>query len=342
MAPKTNLKLASFDGGDIRGLSQLEIMDGIMHRLTWDNESDVFNGSGLPCDRFDLIGGSGTGGLIAILLAKLRMSVEEASEEFEDIIKHVFNPKKISSLQRTEALKKCTEDILRKKGLPVNLPLIEDKQAGCASFVVASLRNNAKNTVCLRTYPVRNQRPSTLTVVEAVLATCATQPEFAPVFSGSGRKAREYIAASGAVNPIHEVITEAHLLFGGDVTVSSLLSVGVGHPGILSFPEDGGEAAIHRIMRDMMQDCEQRAQEIEERIGRVGIYSRLSVNQGMQNNHAGQFDDPGWITAQTEDYLGRHETGEKLDVLAQNFGAENGPITLDQLSAFYSRVHFVT
>ncbi|KIM24749.1 hypothetical protein M408DRAFT_331585 [Serendipita vermifera MAFF 305830] len=203
MAPKNNLKLASFDGGGIRGMSQLEIMDGIMHRLTWDNES---NGNGLPCDHFDLIGGSGTGGLIAILLTKLRMSVEEAAEEFEDIIEHVFNPKDISASERIEALRKCMENILKKRGLPVDLHLTEDKQEGCASFVVASLRTNAKSAACLRTYPVRNQRPSTITVVEAVLATCATQPEFAPVSAGSGRKAREYIAASGAVNPIHEVM----------------------------------------------------------------------------------------------------------------------------------------
>ncbi|KIM24801.1 hypothetical protein M408DRAFT_229318 [Serendipita vermifera MAFF 305830] len=246
MAPKTNLKLASFDGGDIRGLSQLEIMDAIMHRLTWDIESNGLNASDLPCDHFDLMGGSGTGGLIAILLAKLRMSVEEASDEFEDIIKQVFNPKDTSGPQRTEALRKCMEDILKKKGLPVDLRLTEDKQEGCSSFVVASLRTNTKSTVCLRTYPVRNQRPSTITVIEAVLATCVTQPEFAPVSSGSGRKAREYIAASGALNPIHEVISEAHLLFGEDATVVSLLSIGAGYPGIISLPQGGSEAAIDK------------------------------------------------------------------------------------------------
>jgi hypothetical protein len=50
------------DGGGIRGLSQLEIMRNIIHQLNWDNESDESAEGMLPCERFDLMGGSGTGG----------------------------------------------------------------------------------------------------------------------------------------------------------------------------------------------------------------------------------------------------------------------------------------
>ena len=79
MPPKANLKIVSFgmntssgryelltlrtiDGGGVRGFSQLEIMRNIMHRLNWDNESEESNGGILPCQYFDLMGGSGTGG----------------------------------------------------------------------------------------------------------------------------------------------------------------------------------------------------------------------------------------------------------------------------------------
>jgi hypothetical protein len=198
---------------------------------------------------------------------------------------------------------------------------------------VASLRTNAKSTLCLRTYPVRSQPSSPITVVEAVLATCATQPEFVPITSGSRFKLREYIAASGAANPIYEMITEAHLLFGGDSSVASLLSLGIGDPGIITLPSAGEEATLERIMRDMMDDCEQRAQEIEQRIGRVGIYSRFSVEQGMQNDHPGGSVDAAWIVTQTEDYLTQHGTSEKLDKFLKAFGAQTGLITLDQLSS---------
>jgi patatin-like phospholipase/acyl hydrolase len=52
----------TIDGGGVRGLSQVEIMKSIMYRLNWDSESDVSGEGILPCERFDLMGGSGTGG----------------------------------------------------------------------------------------------------------------------------------------------------------------------------------------------------------------------------------------------------------------------------------------
>ncbi|KIM27725.1 hypothetical protein M408DRAFT_54621, partial [Serendipita vermifera MAFF 305830] len=77
------------DGGGGRGLSQLEIMCNIMHRLNRGKDQNDSRAI-LPCQHFDLIGGSGTGGLIAIMLAKLRMSSNEAVKAFCMIIKNVF------------------------------------------------------------------------------------------------------------------------------------------------------------------------------------------------------------------------------------------------------------
>jgi patatin-like phospholipase/acyl hydrolase len=79
MPPNPNLRIVSFgtnspagrcellnigttDGGGVRGLSQLEVMRNVMHRLNWDNEAEVSAEGILPCSRFDLMGGSGTGG----------------------------------------------------------------------------------------------------------------------------------------------------------------------------------------------------------------------------------------------------------------------------------------
>jgi patatin-like phospholipase/acyl hydrolase len=50
------------DGGGARGLSQLEIMGHIMHRLQCDRYPDDPDKIILPCEHFDLIGGTGTGG----------------------------------------------------------------------------------------------------------------------------------------------------------------------------------------------------------------------------------------------------------------------------------------
>jgi hypothetical protein len=141
----------------------------------------------------------------------------------------------------------------------------------------------------------------------------------------------EYIGASlGATNPIRQVITEAHSLFGGDSGVASLLSLGTGHPGVISFPSGDG-VDLSKVMRDMMNDCEQRAQETERQIGRVGIYFRFSVEQGMQSNLLGPVADPNQVVAQTKNYLAEQRIREMIGDFICNFDTATRLITLDQL-----------
>ncbi|KIM21761.1 hypothetical protein M408DRAFT_300959 [Serendipita vermifera MAFF 305830] len=337
MASKSNLKLASFDGGGVRGLSQLEIMNNIMHRLNWDRQ---LNGDEplLPCEHFDLIGGSGTGGLIAIMLAKLRMTVEETSEEFCMLI-DVFKKLDATPQEMTQLLKESMEDIMKRRGLLINTKLLDVAQTqGCQCFVVASLRANTGTRICLRSYPVPTHPASNVTIIEAILATCAMQPTFAPVKLGPRYREKEYIGPSlGANNPIHDVISEAHSLFGKEATVASILSVGSGHPGIITIPSDDGGDDMYKIMREIMNDCMEKAREVKQKFGRVGIYFRFSVEQGMQNDHSSQVMDPGWIAAQTESYL--EEQVDQLDAFTKGFKDAIYAVTLDHLSTLYSRDH---
>jgi len=146
----------------------------------------------------------------------------------------------------------------------------------------------------------------------------------------------EYIGPSfGGSNPIREVITEAHTLFGGDSGVASLLSLGTGHPGVISFPSDDG-VDLNKVMRDMMNDAEQREQELERQVGRVGIYFRFSVEQGMQSDLLGPVADPSQVVAQTKNYLAEQRIGEKIGDYIRNFDTAARLITLDQLGMFQS------
>ncbi|KIM20971.1 hypothetical protein M408DRAFT_305789 [Serendipita vermifera MAFF 305830] len=336
MTSRSNLKLASFDGGGIRGLSQLEIMSNIMHRLNWDrhlNDSQPL----LPYEHFDLIGGSGTGGLIAIMFAKLRMTVEEASEEFCTLIQ-IFEQSDITPQERTRLLKRSMEDIMKRRGVPADTRLMDPaRPEGCACFVITRLRANAGIKICLRSYPTQSHPASTITLVEAVLATCAIPPLFAPIKTGPKYREKEYIGAGlGANNPIQEVIAESYSLFGQKSTVGSLLSVGGGHPGVITLPSDGDADDLYKTMRDMMNDCAEKAREIKQNIGHTGIYFRFSVEQGMQNDHASQAIDPGWIVAQTEGYL--EDNVDQLDAFVKNSKQPVNPVTLDHLKSGNFRV----
>ncbi|KIJ39376.1 hypothetical protein M422DRAFT_143842, partial [Sphaerobolus stellatus SS14] len=75
------------DGGGIRGVSQLIILDEIMKRLKQRENLDEMP---KPCDYFHLIGGSGTGGIIALLLGRLKLTAEDALKEYIVLLEQIF------------------------------------------------------------------------------------------------------------------------------------------------------------------------------------------------------------------------------------------------------------
>ncbi|KAF2122505.1 acyl transferase/acyl hydrolase/lysophospholipase [Lophiotrema nucula] len=103
----------SLDGGGIRGLSSLYILRDIMvkiqaeetrvesHKLRpvltgngWESTTTVSQRQGdtlpLPCDYFDFIIGTSTGGLIAVMLGRLRMDVDECIKAYKTLGLHIF------------------------------------------------------------------------------------------------------------------------------------------------------------------------------------------------------------------------------------------------------------
>lgn len=63
-------RILSLDGGGVRGLSSLLVLRQIMEEIQRQTDAQE---TPRPCDYFDLIGGTSTGGLIAIMLGRLRM-----------------------------------------------------------------------------------------------------------------------------------------------------------------------------------------------------------------------------------------------------------------------------
>jgi patatin-like phospholipase/acyl hydrolase len=70
-------RILALDGGGVRGLSSLLVIQKLMHEvqriMIGTGQGTANRAAPLPCEFFDLICGTSTGGLIAIMLGRLRM-----------------------------------------------------------------------------------------------------------------------------------------------------------------------------------------------------------------------------------------------------------------------------
>jgi patatin-like phospholipase/acyl hydrolase len=129
--PGDHIRLLSLDGGGVRGLSELMILHRLMAAVDPDSPPK-------PCDYFDLIGGTSTGGLIAIMLGRLRMTVDECIAAYTSLSDRVFEKKshrfnfegKLQGRFDAAELERSIKQILRDRGLGEDT-LLKDVEAPC-------------------------------------------------------------------------------------------------------------------------------------------------------------------------------------------------------------------
>jgi predicted acylesterase/phospholipase RssA len=93
--PHAPLRLLSLDGGGVRGLSSLMVLDDLMESIAQEekrlgrrpkNDTTALR----PCDYFDLIGGTSTGGIIAILLSRLQLDCKQCISIYTKLAEQIF------------------------------------------------------------------------------------------------------------------------------------------------------------------------------------------------------------------------------------------------------------
>lgn len=115
----------------MRGYSMLIIIQELMHRTFVETEGRAPRRHEIPkpCDHFDLIFGTGTGGLIAIMLGRLRLDLETCKEVYVRMTRKVFETDKtiagipyrstlFKASKLEEAIKECVREhtIFEKEG----------------------------------------------------------------------------------------------------------------------------------------------------------------------------------------------------------------------------------
>lgn len=212
LAPDTTqpLRILCLDGGGVRGISSLCILKELMLEVAREKNrklgknSAMANGDGSqdtgnipenqdselecvkPCDYFDLICGTSTGGLIALMLGRMKYTVDDAIKKYASLAEEVFTSKSKDPRAKYnhEVLEKCIQNVI--EGSPIGLErdaLMEDLD-GCKTFVVAtSLLGDAVTPYLMRTYKSTAEPPGPFPghIWECARATSAAPTFFLPI-----------------------------------------------------------------------------------------------------------------------------------------------------------------
>ena len=92
LAPPGAKRLLCLDGGGVKGISSLMILDAIMKEVAKIEGQPKDRPTPLPHEYFDLAGGTSTGGLAALMMFRLKLSTATTMGHYDDMSKRIFSP----------------------------------------------------------------------------------------------------------------------------------------------------------------------------------------------------------------------------------------------------------
>ncbi|KAK0489859.1 acyl transferase/acyl hydrolase/lysophospholipase [Armillaria luteobubalina] len=228
------------DGSGIHGVSKLFILNKIMKHIQLHKK---LPNTLKPRKYFDLLSSTSIGGLITIMLGRLKMSTEEALQSYNKISSMVFSSENRKTFYRDGKFKatmlvKEIQNIICQAGHSNDQKLL-DPDAGPNSkgnvFICSMTGINLRLGAAFLTYQgLPNQGPDCKTW-EAACATTAVLIFFKAIKITS-RFGPDYVDAGlGFNNPTKEVRDKAKELFRPNWHIGMLISIGTGHPGPSGF-----------------------------------------------------------------------------------------------------------
>ncbi|KAE9966186.1 hypothetical protein EG328_009102 [Venturia inaequalis] len=323
MAPK-ELRLLALDGGGVRGLSSLMILERLIETINPDSPPK-------PCDYFDMIGGTSTGGLIAIMLGRLKMSIDEAIDAYLSLSDRVFEKKahrvtikgKIQGRFDSKELEQAVKETVAKRGLHVDALLKDAPDDTCKVFVCATSQETGE-TVCLTSYKSPRGGGDLLNSVkiwEACRATSAASIFFDPI--AIGRYGEGFLdGATGANNPVQELWNQAQSVWGPgplEDKVQYVVSIGTGVPSLKPFRDD--VLHIGKSLVTIGTETEQTAQRFQRDksyLDRSGRYYRFNVISGLEDIGLEESKKRKEMAAATRRYVESQDVLKQMQAYADN------------------------
>ncbi|KAH8831242.1 hypothetical protein DL96DRAFT_1812139 [Flagelloscypha sp. PMI_526] len=318
----TGLRFLSFDGGGIQAVSQALMVREMIHRIEADHP---LSSPARVCDHFDMICGSGFGGLLAIMCGILKMTGDELVQEFVGLCKTVFS-EDLDKAQRTVLLENEIKRLIRTYSTGGEERRMIDSNDKCKTFVCAASFHNTDHPRLFRNYVSRTNPSQNCMIWEAALATMANPELFEPIVIGSMHLGETFVA--GTVrwnNPTDELTKEAARVFK-DHRVACIISIGSGHPGHTSLAR-----GLSELFSRIALDCERVADDMDHRFGNTKAFWRLSVEQGLQNLE-GDMNHIDALVCHTHSYLQSVRTTRSIDALLQDLVQRPERIPVERIS----------
>ncbi|KAK0638483.1 acyl transferase/acyl hydrolase/lysophospholipase [Cercophora newfieldiana] len=320
------LRVLSLDGGGIRGISSILILENLMEKI---REVKGLKSVPRPCEYFDLIGGTSTGGIIAIMLGRLGMTATECVRAYTELAQQAFTPKKTTILPASPAgaySAKALESAImkavrtycvvpecsakREKGqrttetCPHSNLEFEDKT--CTKTVVLAITKNDVDAppTLFTTYDMPARFRGS-TICQVARATSAATTFFKP--ATVGREGIEFVdAAFGYNNPCEVLIEEAQRQFP-DRKHLQVVSIGTGLGDVVSIKES--RRSIIVALKKMATSSKEVATRLDKRYGDADDceYYRLNVEQGLQDITLSDWEKAKEISGHTHNYLEKNQ-----------------------------------
>ncbi|KAM7189197.1 hypothetical protein V8F33_010199 [Rhypophila sp. PSN 637] len=347
-----SVRLLSLDGGGIRGLSSLIILKHLMERVDPNNPLK-------PCDYFQLIGGTSTGGLIAIMLGRLRMSVDECIEKYLQLSAEAFKLKrsKLSLVAKGKDLWKADgkyrSETLAEEFRKAAMELEKDPDAllftpdtGCRVFVCANSKT-LNQPVLIRSYKTDSSVSYISTakcrIWEAARATSAASTFFDPIQIGT----QQFVdGATGMNNSVEMVLSEAKAIWPDDARdrIQCLVSIGTGVQPLKDF--GGNLAEIANTLKSLATDTQRTAERFYQNHAELGVgdgrYFRFNVdNSGLSDVRLDEQEKKEQIVAATEMYLEQGHTQSLVSDFLRARAPQDGSVPAAMKNTYLEWLPFI-
>ncbi|KAH8824337.1 acyl transferase/acyl hydrolase/lysophospholipase, partial [Flagelloscypha sp. PMI_526] len=319
------LKVLCLDGGGVRGLAEILVLQEILERLSFDMNRDL-----KPCDVFDVIVGTGTGGLIALLFGRLGLSIQQTVEAYCEIFQAVYEDIAVEDEEtidkKTQRFETKVKEIIERFTKSSETKMLSP-DSSCKTFVCAMPEYNLSHPRLFRSYRARTNQSINCAIWEAARATTSMPTIFSGIKIKIGPAPLQESFVDGGLrcnNPTMELIQELKDNLQNS-RLSCLVSIGAGKPTVISLKRAGetSQCSTEQTLLAIATDCEQTAEAVlehfAETVGQVaegsGPYWRFTIEQGMEGISNVEWNRISEMVSHVNSYLARTTVRRHIDEL---------------------------